>query len=63
MPTNAKSFAAKSPAATGRCPICGAPATAATRPFCSKVCRDRDILKWLDEDYRTPVPPEEPDID
>ncbi|MBV7256010.1 DNA gyrase inhibitor YacG [Pacificimonas sp. WHA3] len=41
------------------CPMCGNPATAAARPFCSPVCRDRDLLKWLGEDYRVPVAPEE----
>ncbi|MHB9880490.1 DNA gyrase inhibitor YacG [Pacificimonas sp. ICDLI1SI03] len=46
---------------TGRaaCPICRAPAIAAEKPFCSRTCRDRDLLKWLGEDYRLPVAPEE----
>jgi len=24
-------------------------------PFCSRVCRDRDLLNWLSEGYRLPV--------
>ncbi|MGB7406710.1 MAG: DNA gyrase inhibitor YacG [Pacificimonas sp.] len=42
-----------------RCPICKAATATAHKPFCSKVCRDRDLLKWLGEDYRVPVAPEE----
>lgn len=38
----------------GACPLCGAPATPANRPFCSQGCRDRDLLAWLDGDYRVP---------
>ena len=41
------------------CPICGDPQAAEHRPFCSRHCRDRDLLYWLDEDYRMPVAPEE----
>ncbi|EMD81878.1 DNA gyrase inhibitor YacG [Pacificimonas flava] len=41
------------------CPICGKPATPADRPFCSRRCRDRDLITWLDEGYRVPVAPEE----
>ncbi len=40
-----------------KCPLCGKPATAAARPFCSQGCRDRDLLKWLGEGYRVPGPP------
>ncbi|WP_066702350.1 DNA gyrase inhibitor YacG [Sphingobium amiense] len=36
------------------CSICGQPAQAATRPFCSPACRDRDLLQWLGEGYRVP---------
>ncbi len=45
------------------CPICRKPATQAEKPFCSRVCRDRDLLKWLGEDYRVPVAPEEEPAD
>ena len=26
-------------------------------PFCSRGCKDRDLLKWLGEGYRIPGPP------
>jgi endogenous inhibitor of DNA gyrase (YacG/DUF329 family) len=29
---------------------------AETKPFCSQGCKDRDLLKWLDEGYRVPGP-------
>ncbi len=37
-----------------RCPICGKPAQAATRPFCSKRCRDVDLNRWLSGTYVVP---------
>jgi hypothetical protein len=40
------------------CPLCGKPAVAAFRPFCSRGCRDRDLIGWFSEDYRIPGPPE-----
>lgn len=39
------------------CPICGKPATPAHKPFCSRGCTDRDLLKWLSEGYRLPRAP------
>ncbi|MFN3370859.1 MAG: DNA gyrase inhibitor YacG [Sphingomonadaceae bacterium] len=39
------------------CPVCGRPATNAHAPFCSAVCRDRDLIAWLDERYVVPGPP------
>lgn len=41
------------------CPLCGAPTTAAHAPFCSRGCKDRDLLNWLGETYRAPVRDEE----
>ena len=41
------------------CPVCGKPAPEKLRPFCSQLCRDRDLIRWLDEGYRVPVAPEE----
>lgn len=38
-----------------KCPICGRPATAGLRPFCSKRCKDVDLSRWLGEVYRIPV--------
>jgi endogenous inhibitor of DNA gyrase (YacG/DUF329 family) len=37
--------------------LCGKPANQANAPFCSQGCRDRDLLKWLGDDYRVPGPP------
>lgn len=39
------------------CPICGKSATPAHKPFCSRGCTDRDLLKWLSEGYRLPGAP------
>ena len=51
------------PATRDACPICGSPADPAHRPFCSKACRDRDLLNWLGEDYRVPGRPVDPTED
>jgi hypothetical protein len=39
------------------CPLCGKPARAGHKPFCSRGCRDRDLLNWLGDSYRVPGPP------
>jgi len=43
------------------CPICGKPASAKNRPFCSPRCAMIDLGRWLGGDYRIPTsePPEE----
>ncbi|WP_083925580.1 DNA gyrase inhibitor YacG [Sphingomonas sp. Mn802worker] len=41
---------------TARCPICSAPAMPEHAPFCSRGCKDRDLLQWLGEGYRIPGP-------
>jgi endogenous inhibitor of DNA gyrase (YacG/DUF329 family) len=41
---------------TRKCPICGKPRNAEHAPFCSTRCRDRDLLKWLDDGYALPGP-------
>ncbi|MEA3043402.1 MAG: uncharacterized protein QOH47_1240 [Sphingomonadales bacterium] len=43
------------------CPLCGKPTSAAHKPFCSRGCRDRDLLNWLGDGYRMPGPPADPD--
>jgi hypothetical protein len=43
------------------CPICGKPADPLHRPFCSRGCRDRDLLQWLGEGYRLPGGDVDPD--
>jgi endogenous inhibitor of DNA gyrase (YacG/DUF329 family) len=37
------------------CPICGKPAHADLRPFCSKRCADVDLNRWLSGVYAIPV--------
>jgi endogenous inhibitor of DNA gyrase (YacG/DUF329 family) len=39
------------------CPLCGKPATPDHKPFCSRGCRDRDLLNWLGDGYRVPGRP------
>ena len=45
------------------CPICGKPADANTRPFCSRRCADLDLHRWLGGVYRieTDDPAETPE--
>ena len=43
------------------CPLCGKPEQAEHAPFCSRGCKDRDLLKWLGEGYRIPGPAADPD--
>jgi endogenous inhibitor of DNA gyrase (YacG/DUF329 family) len=38
------------------CPLCGKPPSPEHAPFCSRGCKDRDLLKWLGEGYRIPGP-------
>lgn len=45
------------------CPICGKPVVAGFRPFCSARCADVDLGRWLKEDYRAPVRPDEEEDD
>ena len=42
------------------CPVCGKPTVADQAPFCSRGCKDRDLLRWLDDGYRIPGPPADP---
>ena len=37
------------------CPICGKPADAHYRPFCSKRCADVDLNRWLGGVYAIPI--------
>jgi uncharacterized protein len=41
------------------CPICGKPATEASKPFCSERCRDVDLNRWLSNSYAIPGKPED----
>jgi hypothetical protein len=53
------------PPAPRRCPICGKPAAARSRPFCSPRCAQIDLGRWLGGDYRIPTDdaPEDADAD
>jgi len=39
------------------CPICGKPRSVEHDPFCSTRCKDRDLVRWLDDGYAVPGPP------
>ncbi|HVW72147.1 MAG TPA: DNA gyrase inhibitor YacG [Rhizomicrobium sp.] len=39
------------------CPICGKPADAGFKPFCSKRCADIDLGRWLKGGYAIPGEP------
>jgi uncharacterized protein len=50
---------AKTKSVTTKCPICGKPADAVLRPFCSKRCADVDLHRWLSGVYVVPVTEDE----
>jgi endogenous inhibitor of DNA gyrase (YacG/DUF329 family) len=45
------------------CPICGKPATEASRPFCSERCRDVDLNRWLSNSYAIPAAKDDDDAE
>ena len=47
----------KSETGSKSCALCGKPVVQEHAPFCSRGCRDRDLLKWLGEGYRIAGPP------
>lgn len=55
-----RTVAARS-ATARKCPMCGRPARAETRPFCSRRCAELDLGRWLRGGYR--VPTDEPVTD
>jgi endogenous inhibitor of DNA gyrase (YacG/DUF329 family) len=48
------------PKDTKNCPLCGNPPVKEHAPFCSRGCKDRDLLRWLDEGYKIPGPAVDP---
>ena len=46
---------------TKACPLCGKPPQPDHAPFCSRGCKDRDLLKWLGGGYAIPGPPADND--
>ena len=51
----------KSPDQPKKCPVCGKLEASEHAPFCSRGCKDRDLLKWLGEGYRIPSPAADPE--
>ncbi|HEX7823204.1 MAG TPA: DNA gyrase inhibitor YacG [Sphingobium sp.] len=45
------------------CALCSNPVDPAFKPFCSRGCRDRDLLSWFGEAYRTPGRPTDEEAD
>jgi endogenous inhibitor of DNA gyrase (YacG/DUF329 family) len=54
-PEDAKENAKPGKASAKPCPICGKPATEASKPFCSERCRDVDLNRWLSDSYKIPA--------
>ena len=54
-----KSKTAMAKTTAAKCPICGKPADAVLRPFCSKRCADVDLHRWLSGRYVVPVTEDE----
>jgi endogenous inhibitor of DNA gyrase (YacG/DUF329 family) len=54
MPAKPKDNAGSGKGSAKRCPICGKPATEASKPFCSERCRDVDLNRWLSDSYAIP---------
>lgn len=46
---------------TSTCPLCSLPTAPIHAPFCSRGCKDRDLLQWLGEGYRLPGRAIDPD--
>lgn len=38
-----------------KCPVCQKPTVSDFTPFCSAHCKNVDLLKWLNEDYKVPT--------
>ena len=49
------SVSAKSKLKPVKCPICGAMANNAARPFCSSRCADVDLGRWFQGKYAIPA--------
>ena len=51
MSEHARNGGGAPPRRQAKCPICGAPAQLASRPFCSARCADIDLSRWLGGRY------------
>ena len=47
--------------ARGGCPLCRSASVPEFAPFCSRACKDRDLLTWLGDGYRIPGKPVDDD--
>jgi endogenous inhibitor of DNA gyrase (YacG/DUF329 family) len=63
MPVKPPADARAGKASAKPCPICGKPATEASKPFCSERCRDVDLNRWLSDSYVIPVKDDDEDAD
>ena len=54
MPAKPRKAAGPRKGAAKPCPICGKPASEASKPFCSERCRDVDLNRWLSGSYVVP---------
>jgi uncharacterized protein len=61
MPAKPPKDPGKGKRAAKRCPICGKPATEASKPFCSRRCRDVDLNRWLSGSYVIPAADDDDD--
>ncbi|MFN5901540.1 MAG: DNA gyrase inhibitor YacG, partial [Novosphingobium sp.] len=43
-----------STATNRKCALCGQPRSGEHAPFCSTRCKDRDLLRWLEDGYALP---------
>ena len=50
-------MSAPEPGRARPCPVCGRPAAAEERPFCSRRCRAVDLNRWLQGAYAIPGRP------
>ena len=51
MSTDSADPSENAPVSPRPCPICGKPPDPNYSPFCSKRCADRDLHRWLGEQY------------
>jgi endogenous inhibitor of DNA gyrase (YacG/DUF329 family) len=63
MPAKPPKAAGLGKGAARKCPICGKPATEASKPFCSERCRDVDLNRWLSGSYVIPAKPDDEDAE
>jgi endogenous inhibitor of DNA gyrase (YacG/DUF329 family) len=63
MPAKPPKDAGRRKGAAKKCPICGKPATEASKPFCSERCRDVDLNRWLSGSYVIPAKADDEDAE